>query len=239
MLRMTMALGLVAVVNGLTHLPARAEPPPIDRAPPDKFETATFALGCFWCPDGQFGVMPGVIRTRVGYCGGKTARPTYENIGDHAEALQIDFDPAKITYEELLHAFFELHNPCADALSSQYRSAIFYHDGKQQAAAQQALAAEQKRRGEKAQTEIAPLRTFTLAEDYHQKYHLQENKVFKAHFRELYPQTSDFVNSTAAARVNGFVDKQGKNADFERDIDSLGLPPEARKQLEEIAGGLK
>jgi len=74
-------------------------------------ETATFALGCFWGPDASFGALEGVVRTRVGYAGGTTEGPTYKMIGDHTETIEIDYDPAVISYRELLEIFFDSHNP--------------------------------------------------------------------------------------------------------------------------------
>src|SRR6185369_16580386 len=100
--------------------------PPIDAAAPAKTETATFALGCFWCPDAQFGVLSAVVRTRVGYCGGTLKDPTYHELGDHTESIQVDFDPTKLTYGQILDRIWVSHNPCATAWSRQYMSAIFY-----------------------------------------------------------------------------------------------------------------
>ena len=85
--------------------------PPIDAAAPAKTETATYAMGCFWGPDSLFGSLDGVIRTRVGYAGGTTESPTYHNIGDHTETIQIDYNPAKISYEQLLEIYWDNHNP--------------------------------------------------------------------------------------------------------------------------------
>src|SRR6056297_3828024 len=87
-------------------------------------ETATFALGCFWGPDASFGALEGVIRTRVGYAGGSTEGPTYKMIGDHTETIEIDYDPAVISYRELLEIFFDSHNPYSQSYSRQYASLI-------------------------------------------------------------------------------------------------------------------
>ena len=175
--------------------------------------------------------MPGVIRTRVGYCGGTAKNPTYDKIGDHAESIQIDFDPTQVTYEELLNIFVTTHNPCRQPYSRQYMSAIWYHNEQQQTAVLKLVAAEEKRRGEKLHTEVAPLSTFTLAEDYHQKYYLQSNRVLQKHFRAIYSDLDAFVNSTAAARVNAYLGYNGTQADVKRDIEALGLTGEARQEF--------
>ena len=87
--------------------------PPIDRSVPEELKTATFAAGCFWAPDARFGVISGVVRTRVGYSGGAEENPTYYEMKDHTETLQLDYDPGRVSYVELLDVFFGAHNPFA------------------------------------------------------------------------------------------------------------------------------
>ena len=82
-------------------------------------KTATFALGCFWGPDAVFGILEGVVRTRVGYAGGTTENPTYDKIGNHTETIEIDYDPGVINYQKLLEIFFNSHNPYVKAYSIQ------------------------------------------------------------------------------------------------------------------------
>ena len=183
--------------------------------------------------------MAGIIRTRVGYCGGTSKDPTYDDIGDHVETIQIDFDPQQITYAQLLRIFADSHNPCRKPFSRQYTSAIYFHNEQQHAGAKSLIADEEKRRGEKVMTEVAPLAKFYLAEDYHQKYYLQTSSTFKKHYGALYPDISDFVHSTAAARVNGYLGWYGAKADLERTIDSLGLSGEAKQELLRRSGRLK
>ena len=110
----------------------RVKIPPIDSSVPSKTETATFSMGCFWGPDALFGSTPGVVRTRVGYAGGQTANPTYYNMGDHIETIQIDYDPEVIEYEKLLNIFWKSHNPHTPGWLRQYMSAIFHHNDQQE-----------------------------------------------------------------------------------------------------------
>ena len=112
-----------------------------------------------------------MVRTRVGYAGGAKANPTYYALGDHAETIQIDYDPTRISYEELLNVFWESHNPTSPSWSRQYMSAIFYHNEEQQRLAQDTKARQEAKLGTKIYTEIVPYTQFYLAEDYHQKYH--------------------------------------------------------------------
>ena len=142
---------------------------------------ATFAAGCFWGVEATFRQLPGVNSTRAGYTGGKLADPTYEDVCSdstgHAEAVEVDYDPAKLSYDKLLEVFWENHDPTqlnrqGPDWGTQYRSAIFFHDPQQEAAA---LASKEKlgksgRYSKPIVTQIVPAVTFYPAEDYHQQY---------------------------------------------------------------------
>jgi len=144
-------------------------------------QSATFAAGCFWGVEAAFAKLPGVLSTAVGYTGGQLLNPTYRQVCSgrtgHAEAVLVTFDPARISYPELLDAFWSCHDPTTldrqgPDVGSQYRSAIFVHDQQQEAAAtasmQEVDAAKTFRR--KIVTQIAPASQFYNAEDYHQQY---------------------------------------------------------------------
>ena len=142
---------------------------------------ATFAAGCFWGVEAAFREVDGVTATRVGYTGGSFENPTYRDVCSHktghAEAVEVDFDPARVSYDDLLAVFWENHDPTqlnrqGPDVGSQYRSAIFYHDQEQAEAARAS-----KERLEKSGawrrpivTEITPASRFYEAEDYHQQY---------------------------------------------------------------------
>ncbi len=142
---------------------------------------ATLAAGCFWGVEATFRQLEGVTGTCVGYTGGRLADPTYRDVcggtTGHAEAVQVDYDPSVVSYEELLEVFWGAHDPTqldrqGHDVGEQYRSAIFCHDPAQQAAAlksKQALAASGRLR-KPIVTEIAPATAFWMAEDYHQQY---------------------------------------------------------------------
>src|SRR5438132_1412134 len=135
--------------------------------PASKSEFATFGGGCFWCMEAVFQRVPGVIHSVSGYSGGKTANPTYEDIcghgTGHAEVIQVEFDPAVISYAKILQIFFEAHDPTtlnrqgADE-GDQYRSVIFYHNAEQQKLAAEAKLAAQKDYEDPIVTEIVPLK---------------------------------------------------------------------------------
>lgn len=175
--------------------------------------------------------MEGVVRTRVGYSGGVKKDPTYRRIKDHSETIQIDYDPARISYDQLLEIFWRGHNPTRRAWSRQYKSAIFYHDQEQYRLALETKTLEEKRRGKKIKTEIVPFDKFYLAEDYHQKYQLRMQKELMREFQAMYPRNLDFVNSTGAARVNGYVGGFGTAEEITANLKGLGLSDEGQKRL--------
>lgn len=146
---------------------------------PAHTETATLAGGCFWCLEAVFKMIPGVLSVTSGYTGGSKDSPTYEEVctgrTGHAEAVQIVFDPAQLSYAKLLETFWECHDPTTlnrqgHDVGTQYRSAIFFQDAAQQAAAEASKAAEQKNLSAPVVTEIVPLKKFWPAESYHQDY---------------------------------------------------------------------
>jgi len=143
--------------------------------------TATFAAGCFWGVEATFRQLPGVTATRVGYIGGKTTNPTYEEVctdrTGHAEAVEVTYDPARVSYDDLLRVFWENHDPTqrnrqGPDVGAQYRSAIFYHDPEQEAAARASKERLDRSGAHKRPivTEIVPAPAFFEAEGYHQQY---------------------------------------------------------------------
>ena len=182
------------MISAEEALPGRPEPMPVPerhevlgtplRPPyPEGTSVAEFAMGCFWGAEKLFWQVPGVITTAVGYEGGFTPNPTYEEVCSgrtgHAETVRVVFDPAKVSYPDLLKAFWENHDPTqgmrqGNDRGSQYRSVIFYHSPEQKAQAEESRDAYAKRLAEagyrEITTEIVPAPEFYFAEDYHQQY---------------------------------------------------------------------
>ena len=140
---------------------------------------AAFAGGCFWGVEDAFRHVRGVVATAPGYSGGHTDDPTYEDVSEHttghAETVLVEYDPAKITYEKLLTAFFEMHDPTqgnrqGPDVGNNYRSVIFTFDDTQATAARAAKDAEQKNQSRPITTSIEPMKRFWIAEQYHQQY---------------------------------------------------------------------
>jgi len=155
-------------------------------------EIATFGAGCFWGVEAAFQRVPGVLDTAVGYTGGHTESPSYQDVctdeTGHAEVVQVTYDPAKVTFEQLLQVFWGIHDPTqlnrqGPDVGTQYRTAIFFHSPEQEAVAKksrEALEASGKLRRHIA-TEITPAGKFYRAEEYHQKY-LQKRGAASCHF---------------------------------------------------------
>jgi peptide-methionine (S)-S-oxide reductase len=154
---------------------------------------ATFAAGCFWGVEATFRQLPGVIATRAGYIGGNTEKPTYKDVcaddTGHAEAVEIEYDPTKISYDQLLNVFWDNHDPTTlnrqgPDSGSQYRSAIFFHSPEQETLAKASRDSldNSGRFRNKIVTEIVPAPTFYEAEEYHQQY-LEKRGLASCHIK--------------------------------------------------------
>ena len=156
---------------------------PLEPPFPPQMRAATFGMGCFWGAEKKFWQTPGVYSTQVGYAGGSTPNPTYREVcsGDtgHTEVVRVIFDPSKVSYEELLRVFWENHDPTqgmrqGNDVGTQYRSAVYFEGDEQRAVAEASRDAYQamltKEGYGQISTELAPLRDFFYAEDYHQQY---------------------------------------------------------------------
>ena len=153
-------------------------------------DKATFGAGCFWGVEATFRRLAGVKETQVGYMGGKTNNPTYKDVctdsTGHAEVLEVTFDPAVISYHDLLEVFWNNHNPTTlnrqgPDVGAQYRSAIFYHSPEQEAEARASKEAAQAHFPRPIVTEIVPATEFRRAEEYHQQY-LEKRGLSQCHF---------------------------------------------------------
>ena len=167
----------------------------------------------------------------MGYAGGKKSYPTYHDLGDHTETLQIDFDPDVITYDKLLEVFWASHSPGRESWSTQYMAAVFYHSEEQKKTIEESRARVAENIGGEVKTRVLPFTGFTLAEGYHQKHSLRRSKEIMEEFQAMYPTPEEFVASTAAARVNGYLAGYGACESLQEEIDELGLSAESSKLL--------
>jgi peptide-methionine (S)-S-oxide reductase len=177
-----------------------------------------------------------VVSTRVGYAGGEKVNPTYYDLGSHSESIEIVYDPSTISYRDLLEVFWQSHNSSAIPYSSQYMSIIFYHDDEQKRLAEKTRDDLEATTGRLIYTEIIPAEAFYPAEDYHQKYALQQFRDLVNEMKAIYPDPEDFVNSTAVARLNGYAGGYGDIADLEEELSLLGLSEKGKEIVREMAG---
>lgn len=171
------------------------------------------------------------MRTRVGYAGGKMDEPTYHDLGDHTESIQIDFDPSVISFETICTIFWRSHNPCGRSWSRQYASLLFYANAEQKKIAE---ATRDKVAAEKGalSTQVVALGRFFAAEDYHQKYMLRRDDYFLNQLKRYYGENDvGLMNSTVAARLNSYLSGYGKLETLKREIDTFGLSDDAKEQL--------
>ncbi|SFE89052.1 peptide-methionine (S)-S-oxide reductase [Paenibacillus catalpae] len=176
----------------------------INNAPENNFRTITLGMGCYWSPEALFGAVPGVIRTRVGFAGGTSEAPTYRRMGDHTETVELQFDPALVTYEELLELFWNNHNPynINGYKDRQYQSLLLYRDGSQEEAFRRIKSRIEADKGS-LDTELSPYQNFYPAESNHQKYYLKRFPDAVLKLSTLYPTGEELENATLAARLNG------------------------------------
>ena len=180
-----------------------------------------------------------MLRTRVGYCGGTKESPTYRAMGDHTEAIGIDYDPTVISYEDLLERFWTSHHCGAGFGGRQYMNAVFYHNDGQRKMAEAARKKAARKQGvsvDQVKTALLPVGRFTYAERYHQKYALPRTSEVRLFLEEVYPTAKELADSTVATRLNAYL-----GSGYDRDVAVLeeeaadyGLPEKlAARVLEE------
>jgi peptide methionine sulfoxide reductase MsrA len=155
-------------------------------------------------------------------------------MGDHTEAVQIDYDPGTISYRQLLDIFWDSHDPLSRSFGRQYMNAVFYVTEEQRVAAERSKSEWEKENGGTVQTAITPVRSFTMAEDYHQKYMLKSARRLHREMASVYPHHPDYVNSTAVSRLNGYAGGYGTLEQFLLEADRLGMTPEGKKEVTRI-----
>jgi len=158
--------------------------------------------------------------------------PTYYQLGDHTETLQVDYDPTQISYKEILDLFWDGHNPTGPQYTRQYISIIFYHDEDQEKVGLESKEAREKVLGAEINTLIIPYTHFYLAEDYHQKYFLQGDSSLSSEVKGYFEEFQEFVNSTAAARLNGIVGGYANPELLESELSEYGLSDSGMNNLQ-------
>ena len=153
-------------------------------------------------------------------------------MGDHTEVFQVDFDPAVVSFEQLLDIFWTSHNPCGPAWSVQYRSVLFFHDDAQKAVALASASRVAATKGDELTTVVLPVGTFTAAEDYHQKYRLRRRQDLVDALKQWYPSEELFRESTAAAKLNAHLDGSLDLPGLRRALAAVGVEVVGDDRLE-------
>jgi peptide-methionine (S)-S-oxide reductase len=170
------------------------------------------------------------LHTSVGYAGGSKLDPTYRDLGDHTESIQIEYDANEISFEALVDMFWNMHNPARKPYSRQYTSILFYHDEDQKRVALNTKERVESKLKSYVHTEIVPYTKYYLAEEYHQKYYLQQylkrNSELHEEIRRAFSDFDEFIYSTVAARMNGYVAGHGTKYALEKEFKEAGLPSE-------------
>ncbi len=184
--------------------------------------------------DSRFGSIDGVVRTTAGYTGGSKVDPTYRSLGDHTEAVQVEYDPDRVSYRDLLAVFWEGHDPTGQTWARQYRNAVFWHDEGQRMAVEESRRQVEARLGRRVGTDAEPAGRFYGAEGYHQKYLLKRHPEVWSEVRERHGSDAAAEASTAAARINGYLGGNGTPA--REGLRELGLSPKALAAVERALG---
>lgn len=184
-----------------------------------------------------------MLRTRVGYAGGKKENPTYYDLGNHTEVISIDYDPAVLGYSDLLKIFWAAHRCDQLNTSRQYMNAVFYHSEAQKKLAEESRTAAAKAQGVKAEgveTSILPVGEFTYAEAYHQKYYLTRYPGIRGVLARAYPGAKELADSAVATRLNAYLGSGMKRdwSVFVKELPEYGLPKDLEKALSEAASDL-
>jgi peptide methionine sulfoxide reductase MsrA len=159
--------------------------------------------------------------------------PTYHDLGDHSESIQVDYDPSQISFDSLLEEFWRSPNSCGRSGSRQYMSILFYHNEEQRNAALNSKEREAAKRNREIATPILPAGRFTIAEDYHQKFYLRQCPALERELSGRYRDAREFMNSTSAMKLNAYLAGHGTVEMLDKEIDSFGLSEAGRKLVRE------
>lgn len=195
--------------------------------------TVTLGMGCFWSPDALFGQLRGIIRTRVGYAGGTQAHPTYRQLGDHTETVEMDYDDRILSLENILDVFWSNHNPLNinDYKGRQYQSLVLYRSQTQLNAIQHVMKLREEQGKGMPGSEISAFDRFYLAEDRHQKYYLKRYPHAIEELSSLFPSPQELTNATLAARLNGVAKGYANSHIIQEEISTWPISEEEKENM--------
>ncbi|XP_014479393.1 PREDICTED: peptide methionine sulfoxide reductase isoform X2 [Dinoponera quadriceps] len=191
---------------------------------------ATFGMGCFWAGDSLFGALPGVISTCVGYAGGTTESPVYKDMGDHTEVIDIEYNPELVSYSQLLGLFWDNHEyGITSKTKRQYMSLVLYHNEEQKSLVEKSRDLKQQEVGKVIVTEIHKFVKFYPAENYHQKYRLQQHPWLLEETGLTTPEA--LRTSPLAAKLNGYIAGANSLEQFQAELPHLKLSEKAAQYV--------
>ncbi|WP_426446170.1 peptide-methionine (S)-S-oxide reductase MsrA [Paenibacillus sp. S-38] len=201
----------------------------------------TLGMGCFWSPDALFGQLPGVLRTRVGYAGGTTDTPSYRELGDHTETVEVVYDESRLPLETILDVFWNGHNPdnINDYKGRQYLSLMLFRDEGQRKVIEQVMQRREAEGRGRPATEIASFQAFYPAEDRHQKYYLKRYPDAVKKLTVLFPTHEDLVNGTLPARLNGVAKGYANRAQLLEEIRTWRIGEEEQEEMRRLVESIR
>ncbi|MDR1621573.1 MAG: peptide-methionine (S)-S-oxide reductase [Synergistaceae bacterium] len=213
--------------------------PRIDRMRPPCLDTAVFGMACFFSFEPRFGITKGIWKTIVGYAGGKYESPTYSNMGDHVQAVMIEYDPSTISYGQLLEIFLRWQKPLSKGASlkgapNREASHIFVKNEFEKRLAQAAMERYELCSGSSCGALVSVCKSFYEAEDWCQKYFLRTFPIFMKEIQNFYPEEREGVRSTLAARLNGILGQPSLSFNLPENIELYDLSESAVRTLEHL-----
>lgn len=200
------------------------------------YQTVTFGMGCFWGPAAEFAVIHGVLRTRVGYAGGDSTTPSYDNLGNHVEVFEVDYDPEILSYEDLVTLYFSIYDATARPFSQRVTSVIYYRNTEEQALAEKVKSSVEAQSEKGIFTILRPIDTFYLAEAKHQLSYLKQEVSLYGEVEAMFGDQDRLLLSILASKLNGFIAGYGSTQEIDDVLEQSSLSAASLERLDFIIG---
>jgi peptide-methionine (S)-S-oxide reductase len=201
---------------------------------PPCLDMAVFGISCFLSSEPRFGITKGIWKTTVGYAGGRRDSPSYDDMGDHIQAVSVEYDPLTVSYGQLLEIFLLWQKPSREGTPCRRASHIFVKNEFEKRLAQAALERYELCSGNSCETLVSMCKSFHEAEDWYQKYFLRRFPVLMREIKNFYPQERDLIRSTLATRLNGILGQSSLAFNLPEDIELYDLSEDAVRTLRHL-----
>lgn len=198
------------------------------------YRTATFGMGCFWGPAAEFAILEGVLRTRVGYSGGTLTTPTYEELGNHIEVFEVDYDPTTISYESLVRYYFDTFDTTERPFSRRVHTVIYYRSQAERRAAEAVKREVEQSLNRAVYTEIDAFDRFYLAEEKHQLSYLKMEISLYEELSQIFPEHDQQLLSILASRLNGHIAGYGTEETLSELLEKSSLSVVSRDRMWDV-----